>query len=251
MALPKIETPIYKLKLPSNGDSVSYRPFLVKEEKILLTAMETAKELKGLEFANAVRDVIVRVISNCTEGKIDGSKLPPFDVDFLFLNIRAKSRGDTIEPSFTCNQPTEVEGQTCGSVDTFPIKIDDIKIEFPDKDYSKIMLNEQVGIQFKYLTTAELQIHDNEPDSIEKMFKVIVDSIDYVFDPEGVYKGSETSKAELSEFVENLTEDVFDKIKEYFKMQPTLKHTVPYKCSKCGYTEEVKLEGLEDFFGFA
>jgi|TARA_B110000881_G_C18492731_1_gene472686 hypothetical protein len=249
MALPKIETPIYTLKLPSNGNSVSYRPFLVKEEKILLTAMEGAKTLKGTEFATAVRDVIIRIISNCTEGKIDGNKLPAFDVDFLFLNIRAKSRGEIIEPSFTCNQ--EVDGATCGQTDKFSVKIDTIAIDFAEDDHSKIMLNDQVGVQLKYLTTEELAYHDSEKDTIEKMFKVIVDSIDYVFDGEGVYKGSETSKTELTEFVENLQEPVFDKIKDFFANQPTLRHTIDYKCSKCGHSEDVVLEGLEDFFGFA
>ena len=251
MALPKIETPIYSLKLPSDQkQSVSYRPFLVKEEKILLTAMEGAKAKKGEEFQAAVRDVILRIITNCTEGKIDGAKLPAFDIDYLFLNIRAKSRGEVIEPSFTCNQPGK-DGKVCGQVDKYSIKIDDIKISFPDKDYSKIMVKDDVGIQLKYMSTEEMKVHDGETDNIEKMFKIIVDSIDYVFDSENVYKGKETSKAEMSTFVEAMTEDVFDKIKEFFGNQPKLKHEVDYKCSKCGHKEPVLLEGLEDFFGFA
>ena len=250
MALPKLETPIYSLKLPSDKkQTVSYRPFLVKEEKILLTAMEGAKNLKGDAFQNAVRDVILRVIANCTDGKIDGTKLPAFDNDFLFLNIRAKSRGEMIEPSFTCNQ--EINGVTCGNVDKHPIRIDEIKIDFPDKDYSKIMIMDEIGIQLKFLSTEELKVHDGESDPIEKMFKIIVDSIDYVFDAENVYKGKETSKPEMSTFVESLTEDVFDKIKDFFNHLPQLRHEVDYKCSRCGHKEPVVLEGLEDFFGFA
>ena len=250
MALPKINTPIYTLKLPSTGDKVQYRPFLVREEKILLTAMEGAKALKGQEFQSAVRDVIVRIIGNCTEGKIDGGKLPAFDVDYLFLNIRAKSRGEVIEPAFTCNQVDEA-GKACGHVDTYKIKIDEIKIDFPEKDMSKVMITEDIGLQFKFLTTEEVKIHDDEKDAIEKMFKIIVDSVDYVFDAENVYKGAETSKQEMMTFVENLTEDAFDKIKEFFAEQPKLKHVIDYKCSKCGHKEPVTLEGLEDFFGFA
>ena len=251
MSLPKIDTPIYSLKLPSDKkQTVSYRPFLVKEEKILLTAMEGAKHLKGEEFKNEVRDVILRIISNCTDGKIDGGKLPAFDIDYLFLNIRAKSRGETIEPSFTCNQEGK-DGKVCGTVDKYPIKIDEIKINFPEQDYSKIMVKDDIGIQLKYLTTEEMKVHDGETDGIEKMFKIIVDSIDYVFDAENVYKGKETSKAEMSGFVEALTEDSFDKIKEFFGNLPTLRHEVDYKCSKCGHKEPVVLEGLEDFFGFA
>jgi len=251
MALPKIETPIYSLKLPSDQkQTVSYRPFLVKEEKILLTAMEGAKELKGQAFQSIVRDVILRIIKNCTDGKIDGTKLPAFDIDFLFLNIRAKSRGEIIEPSFTCNQENK-KGEVCGHVEKYKIKIDEIKIDFPDKDYSKIMVTEDVGIQLKYMSTEEMKIHDAEDDAIEKMFKIIVDSIDYIFDAESVYKGKESSKAELTTFVENLNAEAFDHIKEFFSHQPKLKHDIDYKCSKCGHREPVVLEGLEDFFGFA
>ena len=250
MPLPKIDTPIYSLKLPSDKkQTVTYRPFLVKEEKILLTAMEGAKTLKGDKFANAVRDVILRIITNCTDGKIDGRKLPAFDIDYLFLNIRAKSRGELIEPSFTCNQ--EVDGVPCGNVDKYPIRIDEIKIDFPNKDYSKIMITDDIGLQLKFLSVDEIKVHDNESDSIEKMFKIIVDSIDYVFDAENVYKGKETAKAEMVTFVEALTEDVFDKIKEFFNNLPQLRHKVDYKCTKCGHKEPVLLEGLEDFFGFA
>jgi hypothetical protein len=251
MTLPKIETPIYNLKLPSDkNQTVSYRPFLVKEEKILLTAMEGAKELKGDEFQRVVRDVILRIITNCTDGKIDGNKLPAFDIDYLFLNIRAKSRGESIEPSFTCNQVGK-DGKTCGHVEKYSIRIDEIEIDFPEKDYSKIMVKDDIGFQLKYMSTEEMKVHDNETDSIEKMFKIIVDSIDFVFDTENIYKGKETSKGELVTFVENLTEDAFDKIKEFFANQPRLKHEIDYKCSKCGHKEPVVLEGLEDFFGFA
>ena len=250
MALPRIETPMYSLKLPSDKKrTITYRPFLVKEEKVLLTAMEGAKELKGGEFQNAVREVILRVIDNCTEGKVDGSKLPSFDVDYLFLNIRAKSRGEVIEPSFTCNQ--NIDGKICGQIDKHPIQIDEIKVKFPEKDFSKIMITDDIGIQFKYMSTEETAVHDGESDNVEKMFKIIIDSIDFIFDAENVYKGKETSKGELVQFVENLHSDAFDQIKEFFANQPTLKHEVDYKCSKCGHKEPVTLEGLEDFFGFA
>ena len=113
------------------------------------------------------------------------------------------------------------------------------------------MIKDDIGLQFKFLTTEEMKVHDDETDSIEKMFKIIVDSVDYVFDAENIYKGAETSKKEMMTFVEILTEDAFDKIKEFFSNQPRLKHTIDYKCSKCGHKEPVTLEGLEDFFGFA
>jgi hypothetical protein len=251
MTLPKLDTPIYNLKLPSDKkQNVTYRPFLVKEEKVLLTAMEGAKNLKGQEFQSAVRDVILRIIGNCTDGKINADKLPAFDIDYLFLNIRAKSRGEMIEPSFTCNQE-DSDGKVCGHVDKYPIRIDEIKVIFPDKDYSKIMITDSIGIQLKFLSTEETKVHDGETDQIEKMFKIIVDSIDYVFDAENIFKGKETTKAEMSTFVENLHSVAFEEIKEFFSNQPSLRHELDYKCSKCGHKEPVVLEGLEDFFGFA
>lgn len=248
--LPKIETPRYKLEIPSSKERVEYRPFLVKEEKILLTAMESARDLHGNEFEEQVRDVVVRIISNCTEGKVDANKLPAFDVDYLFLNIRAKSRGEEIHPSYTCRAPNEDGGQ-CGHVNEFMIPLSDITVEFPDDANSKVMVTDDIGIQFKYMTTEEMKVHNKEKNEVEKMFRIIVDSIDYIFDADKMYKASETPKRELMDFVEQLNEEVFEKVRLFFAQQPVLKHTFEYKCEKCGYKEDVTLEGLEDFFGFA
>jgi len=247
--LPKIETPVYKIEVPSTKEIVEYRPFLVKEEKILLTAMEGAKDKEENEFEGIVRDTIIKIIGNCTEGKVDGNKLPTFDVDYLFLNIRTKSRGEVLKPSFNCQNV--VDGETCGESNEVIINLNDVKIKFPKEDKSKIMINDSVGIQMKYISTEELKYHDKENDDVEKMFKIIVDSIDYIFDNDQIYKSSETPKAEMMKFVETLTEEVFDKIKEFFASVPRLEHTFEYKCSKCGYKEDVTLAGLDAFFGLA
>jgi hypothetical protein len=244
--LPKIDTPKYTLKLPSTDKKVEYRPFLVKEEKILLTAIES---LKADDDTDAIQNATYDIITNCTFGKIKPKELPNFDIEFLFLNIRSRSRGETIESSFVCQN--EVKGKVCGTSNDVMMNINDINIQYPKKDLSKIMISDDVGIQFKYLSSGELNHYNDEKNETEKMFKIIVDSIDYIFDEEKVYKGKETPKRELLDFVEALDEQTFVKVRQFFDEQPKLKHTIKYKCSECGYKEDIVIEGLEAFFDLA
>lgn len=242
--LPKIETPQYKLDLPSNGEVIEYRPFLVKEEKLLLTAMDTSTEE---ELDSAIRRATVNIISNCTFGKIDANKLPEFDVDFLFLNIRSKSRGEEVELEYTCNN--EIDGETCGENTKLKIMIDEVKVKFPETDLRKVEITDDVGIMFKYLSSGEITKYDSEKDNVTKLFKLIVDSIDYIYDEEKIYKGSETPKKELLDFIESLNDKSFEKINEFFNKKPTLKHVEKFTCKKCGFKHVVELEGLASFFG--
>jgi hypothetical protein len=244
--LPIIETPKYTLELPSTKETVEFRPFLVKEEKRILTAIESSKE-EG--FKDAISNATFDIIKNCTFGKIKPEKLPVFDNEFLFLNIRSRSRGDTIEATFVCQN--DIKGTPCGTSNDVSVDINDIKVEYPEKDHSKVMINDDVGIQFKYLSAGELKAYNKETSQTERLFKIIVDSIDFVFDDEKVYKGSETPKKELMNFVEALGEQHFKEIKMFFDEQPSLKHVIPYKCSECGYEEEIVIEGLESFFDLA
>jgi hypothetical protein len=243
--LPNIETPIYELKIPSTNVSVKFRPFLVKEEKILLTAMEGDEET----LDQRIQETTIRIVDVCTFGKLDVTKLTQFDIEYLFLNIRSKSRGEEIEPSYACLNI--VDDETCGEMNSVHINLDEVKVIFPKEDNSKVMLTEDVGIQFQYLSAKIHNLHEGEKDQITKTFKIIVDSIDYIFDKNEVYKASETPKQELLEFIENLTEKNFVKVQKFFQDQPVLKHTAPYKCKKCGYTEDIVFEGINSFFEFA
>lgn len=247
--LPKLDIPTYKAEIPSTKKVVEYRPFLVKEEKILLTMAESLDD--GEENAEELsKEAIGKVIANCviTEG-IDPKKLTEFDVDFLFLKIRAKSRGEVINPSFNC--VNEVDGETCGHPNTVEINLDGVGVKFPEVDKSKVEVTSTVGIQFKYLDSATVAMHNKESDQVTKLFKLIVDSIDYIYDKETIYKASETPKSELLEFVENLTEESFNKVKEFFETAPAVRADVLYKCSKCGYEETIPFVGSESFFAFA
>ena len=243
--LPQLDTPKYKLDLPSNGETIEYRPFLVKEEKILLLAMESMKEDNSDAIASATFDII----KSCTFNNVKPESLTNFDLDYLFLNIRSRSRGELIESAFVCQN--EVDGEVCGTSNDVSVNINDIEVTFPEEDNSKVMITDEVGIQFKYLSSGELKKYGKEKSETDKMFKIIVDSIDYIFDEEKVYKGSETPKKELMGFIETLNEKSFKEIRNFFDDQPTLKHTIPYKCSKCGYKEDIVIEGLEAFFDLA
>jgi len=232
--LPIIETPSYRLEVPSTKEIVVYRPYLVKEEKILLMALEeSGSEKDNSEF---IQKATFDIIRNCTFGKVDPENLAKFDIEYLFLNIRARSRGEEISSSFICQNEVDEE---------------DIKLKYPEEDLSKIMINDEIGIQFKYLTAKTESSYDKDSTKTDRVFKNIVDSIDYVFDDEKIYKGSDTPKKDLLAFIEGTTEVVFTKIKRFFDEQPSLEHTFEYKCSKCGYEEDIKIKGIEGFFGLA
>jgi rubrerythrin len=250
MALPKLVTPEYTLTLPSNKQKVKYRPYLVKEEKVLLTAMETAIDEEKSVQNETIRNSTITVINECTFNKVDLNALPEFDIEYLFLNIRAKSRGEIVKPVYTCKQKNEKE-ELCNTDVEIEVDLTKVKVDFPKEDFSKIMLSDTVGIQFKYLDSASTAIHDKVPDEVEKMFRIMVDSIDYIFDEEKIYKGSETPKKELLDFIEQMDEKTFEKVKKFFDNTPALRKVLKFKCPKCGYKQDITVEGLEDFFDLA
>ena len=242
MALPKIETPTYRMDVPSTKKSVEYRPFLVKEEKILLTALEGDEGTSEALMA----EITMKIIDTCTFGKLKMDELTMFDIEYLFLNIRSKSRGEIITPRYAC--VNVIDGERCNEINEVMVDLNTVKVEFPKEDYSKVLLDGDVGIQFKYTTAETLTMIEGEDDVVKKMFMTIVDSIDFIFDAETIYKSSETTKIELVDFIENLNEKQFSEVRKFFDNQPKLKHSTGYKCSKCGYTEDIIFTGLESFF---
>jgi hypothetical protein len=243
--LPTIDTPTYTMEVPSTKKKVKYRPFLVKEEKVLMHALEGDDD----ELESALIEATKKIITMCTFGEIKTSTLTDFDIEYLFLNIRSKSRGEEINPTFSCTN--EVNGVLCEEENSVKLILDEVKVQFPEEDYNKIVLTDTVGIQFKYISSDILHSHDNSKDEVDKMFKIIVDSIDFIYDETTVYKASETPKKELLDFIDNLTEKNFIKVKSFFENQPLLKHSVEYKCSKCGHTEDIDFVGLHSFFDYA
>jgi hypothetical protein len=243
--LPKIDVPIYSVKLISNGEIVKFRPFTVKEEKLFLMANES-------EDMDAIVDATKQVLNNCiiTDSiKIDD--LPIFDIEYLFLNIRARSISEVVNLKYKCNNDIkDVEGEgthKCNASVEIDVNVLDIKPKIDKKENNKIAISDKLGIMMKYPTFDILKKYDisNQADVIIEM---TVSCIDYIYDEEQLYYAKDTSNAELVEFVESLQTKDLEKIKLFFDNMPKLSKDLEFKCNKCGYEEKIKLEGLQNFF---
>ena len=230
MALPVVSTPTFTTVVPSTGEQIEYRPFLVKEEKTLLIALE------GKEPSDIAR-AVSNLLSDCILSNIDVSKLATFDIEYLFLVLRGKSVGEVITVSIghtdsECTHKTEVQ-----------INIDDIKVQGEVKD-KKIMLNDKLGVMLKYPNIDAVSRGDM--DTAEEVFKFIADHIDYVFDDETVY--NDFSKQEINDWIGTLNQNQFQMISNWYADMPSLKHTVTFTCPQCDEDETIILEGLQSFF---
>ena len=238
MPLPTIETPTYELKLHSSNKKIKYRPFLVKEEKILILALESKDES---EITNAVTDVLKKCI--LTKG-VDVDKLPTFDIEYVFLNIRAKSIGEDIRMTVTCPD----DGKTQVPVTLY---VDDIKVIKPKDHKIDIVLDDKMTLRMKYPSLnqfIETNFNQKDDDAVEKSFEIVASSIDMVYNDEEMFAASECTKKELKEWVESLTSEHFQKIEKFFETMPKLKHTLKVTNPKTKKENTIVLEGLSDFF---
>ena len=238
MPLPTISTPTYELTLPSSSRKIKYRPFLVKEEKILIIAMES-QDTK--QIARAVKDVLAKCI--LTKGiKVD--KLATFDIEYLFLNIRGKSVGEHIEVMVTC--PDDGKTQVPMS-----INIDDIKVQ-RDKDHSSdIVLDDTYTLKMKYPSLSEFiktNFDQVENMKVDDTFDLISSCIDQVYSDEETWSHQEGTKKELSDFVESLNTTQFKMVENFFTTMPKLSHLVKVTNPNTNVDSEIKLEGLQSFF---
>ena len=238
MPLPKITTAEYELKLPSNGKTVKYRPFLVREEKILILSLESQDQK---QISNAVKQVLKECV--LTKGiKID--TLPSFDIEYLFLNIRGKSVGETIELIVTCGDDGVTEVPVT-------VSIDDIKVVKDDDHSPDIELADGYTVKMKYPSLSqfvETNFQDDEKNQVEKSFNIVAQSIDMDYNDEEMFSASECTKKELKEWVESLTSEQFQKIEKFFDTMPKLKHTLKVTNPKTSKENTIELEGLTDFF---
>ena len=238
MPLPKITTPTYELELPSTQKKVRYRPFLVKEEKVLLIALET-EDTK--EITNAIRAVIKSCV--LTRG-IKVETLPTFDIEYLFLNIRGKSVGETIEVNLICPDDgvTEVKKN---------IPIDDIQIQRTDGHTNQIKLDDNIMMELKYPSLDQF-IKNNfdfaEGNQMDQSFELIGTCIDKIYTEEEVWTASDCTKKELTEFLESMNSSQFKEIENFFETMPKLSHTIKVKNPNTEKENDVVLEGLASFF---
>ena len=237
MALPKLGYPTYELELPSTGKSVKYRPFLVKEEKVLLLALEAEDEKQVI---GAVKDLL----KNCVQSRIKIDQLPTFDLEYLFLNIRAVSVGEEVDMTITCKDDNKTEVK-------YTFSLFDVKIDKPEGHDPKIELSDDMGIIFRYPTFPEFvksSIIGKQLDP-EGYIDVIAGCVDQIYDGEDVYDSSTTSKKEFKEFIEGLTTNQFKNITKFFDTIPKLEHRFNIKNPETGVESEYVINGLQNFFG--
>ena len=238
MPLPKLSTPTYELEVPSTGKKIKYRPFLVREEKILLLAMETEDEKQ-------MADAVKTILQNCIQTarfKVDNLAL--FDIEYIFLNIRGKSIGEEVELTVTCPD----DGETTVDVS---IDLDDIKVQ-KSKEHNNILeLSDTVSVVMKY-PSVDLFIKNNMKDGpsseVDDVFEIASLCIDQVIDGEDVYESSNFSKKEIMEFLEGMDTKQFLKVQKFFETMPKLSHTITVTNPKTKVKSDVVIEGLASFF---
>ena len=240
--LPKISTPQYELVLPSTGKTIKYRPFLVKEEKILILALESQSTK---EITNAIKQVLKDCI--VTKG-IKVEELPTFDIEYIFLNVRGKSVGESLDLIITCSD----DGETQVPVTVF---IDQIKVEEDPEHKRDIQLDTDLVLRMKYPSLDQF-IRTNfdfsseqSSSSIERSFDIIASCIDVIFNAEESWSAADSTKKELTDWIETLTPNQFKEIEKFFDTMPRLSHTVKVINPKTEVESVVKLEGLTSFFG--
>lgn len=235
MSLPKIMIPRFATKLPSDGREVTFRPFLVKEEKALLIALEA-------EDQESVIRAIKDAITACVDG-VDVSKLPFFDIEHLFLNLRAKSIGEEVKFTYKHRGGVNKAGTKCEVATEVSIKVDDIHVQRNLAHNNKFMLDDKLGVKMTYPTIDAIRsVSGNEPNEL----KLMASCIEYVYDADNVYPPD--SVTDSLTFIEQMNNKQYEKLTEFFETMPKLAHELTYTCTGCGQIDTVKFEGVSDFF---
>jgi hypothetical protein len=237
MALPTMDFPIYDLEIPSTKKKIKFRPFLVKEEKVLLMALESNDETN---IRNAVHDLL----KNCITSRIKLENLAIFDLEYIFLNIRAVSVGEIVEINVTCrdDETTQVR---------YNLNLTDVKVTFPEGHSNKIMLTDNLGVIMRYPSFNRF-VEDqfaNKEVTEDTVLDIIAESIDQIFQGDDVFDESTTSPKEFKEFVESLTNAQLEKIQTFFQTSPKLEHTFKITNPETNVESEYVMSGLASFFG--
>ena len=235
MALPTMDLPTYELVVPSNKKKIKFRPFLVKEEKVLLMALETDEEKN-------IKDAVLQLLKACISTRIKLENLASFDLEYIFLNIRAVSVGEVVQMNITCQDDEKTQVK-------YNLNLTDVDVLFPEGHDNKIMLTDDLGVIMKYPSFdgfVEGQFSQNKEFDV---IKVVAESIDQIFQGDEVYDESTTSKKEFVQFVESLTNPQLEKIQAFFETAPRLEHSFKVTNPNTGVESDYTLRGLASFFG--
>ena len=238
MPLPKIATPTYDLELPSTGQQIKYRPFLVKEEKVLVIALES-------EDNKQITNAIKAVLKNCILSKgIKVESLPTFDIEYLFLNIRGKSVGEDIEVNIICPDDEQTEVPVT-------IALDDIEVQRDDNHTNKIKVDENIMMEMKYPSLEQFIKNNfdfNDKNAMDQSFDLIATCIDKIYTEDEVWASADCTKKEMKDFLEQMNSNQFKEIEKFFETMPKLSHSIKVTNPKTKVKSEVVLEGLASFF---
>ena len=242
--LPKLDVPIYETKLISNGQTVRYRPFLVKEQKLFLMAAESDDPKDTI---NAIKQVLM----NCVLDDIDIENMATFDIEYLFLQLRARSIGEVVNLRFNCNNNVIEKGEEvkCGNLVKIDVNVLDVNPIKNEEHTNKIQITDKIGVVLKYPTFGSIDFAGLDTQDMQQILNVIVSCIDYIYDDEQVYYAKDTKKEELIDFIENMKQTDLEKISSFFTSLPKLKKEIHFHCNKCNYEEDITLAGVQSFFG--
>lgn len=232
MSLPKIDQPLFSMTVPSTGQKVTFRPFLVKEEKLLLIAQQSDEDV---EMVRAIK----QVLNNCIQDQIDVNDLSTFDLEYMFLKLRARSVNNMVKLTYRDNEDEELY--------TFDVDLDKVEIEMPKEVNNKIKITDKIGMTMKYPPASISDRMRDFKNQVELLTFFITNCIDTIYDEENVYVATEYSEEELTEFLDTLDVNTFDKVREFFENMPKLQHKITYK-NKLDNEREIVLSSIRDFF---
>lgn len=240
MALPKLDVPTYEVELPVSKKKIKFRPFLVKEQRNLLMAIES-------DEARTIQQSVLDILNNCTltEGIVI-DKLPIIDVEYYFINLRAKSVGEVVESRYRCNNI--VNDKECGNIMEKDINLMTIKVTQDKKVSPEIQLTDKITIKLKYPEFSVVEDSVQYDNINDVTFNMIAKSIEYIYDGDQFYYAHEAQPGEMLQFVEQMNQEQFAKVEEFFNNLPKLKEPIDITCSKCGFKHHLEVEGLESFF---
>lgn len=243
MALPKLEVPTYEIELPLSKKKLKYRPFLVKEQKNLLMAMESGD-------ADTIQHNIRDILGVCTlTPDINLDELPIIDIEYYFINLRAKSVGEISETRYRCNNKVS-ETKECGNIMESKINLTEIYPESEEVVDPEIKISDNIVVKMRYPQFGLIKDSINMNNVTDVTFNMIASSIEYVYDGEQFHYAKETTKEDLIQFIESMNQQQFEKIEHFFNNIPKLKKKIDLTCSKCSFNHTLDVEGLESFFGY-
>ena len=234
MALPKLDTPVYELEQPSTGETIKYRPFLVREQKTLMLAQES-------EDDKQIRDALASLISNCTYQKVDPYKIPIFDIEYLFLRIRGKSVGEKIDLNLLCPDDNETRVNKT-------INLEEIGVNMKVGHTNEIDITDKIKMVMRYPTLNDMTDMSSDTNNIDDVFSMIKRCVHEIHDDEKVYNRVDVSDSELDEFIDSLTGEQFEKVGGFFETMPKVQHSVEVTNPKTKKKGEVVIEGIQSFF---